>query len=100
MVVISGQLEAADPQGGFPYKFPDEKPDRPLSAAMDRAFDLNPTPHINDNELYTQFKYTKLEGLDYNGHDGTISLGSRSTDSQCRCSTESLCAKSSGEPPG
>jgi len=44
-----------------------------LSAAMDRTFNMHPTPHINDNELYTQFKYTKLEGFDYGGGDGTIS---------------------------
>ena len=40
---------------------------------MHRTFDEHSTRHIDDNELYTQFKYTKLEGFDYNGGDGTIS---------------------------
>ena len=50
---------------------PAEKPDFPLSAAMERMFDY-PAPRVQDNELYTTFKYTALEGFDYNGGDGTI----------------------------
>lgn len=30
-------------------------------------------PRPEDNELYSQFKYTELKGFDYNNHDGTIS---------------------------
>ena len=56
----------------FPHKMPEEKPDMPLSLAMERMFDY-PSPRVQDNELYTLFKYTKLEGFDYNGGDGTIS---------------------------
>jgi len=73
LLVTSSQLESADPQGGFPYEFPDEKPDRPLSAAMERLYTAYPAARPENNELYTQFKYTRLQGFDYNDHDGTIS---------------------------
>ncbi|GAF05037.1 glycoside hydrolase family protein [Saccharicrinis fermentans] len=51
---------------------PSEKPDFPLSAAAERMFE-SPAPRAQDNELYTQFKYTRLKGLDYNNGDGTVS---------------------------
>ncbi|MDO6470393.1 family 43 glycosylhydrolase [Maribacter sp. 1_MG-2023] len=57
----------------FPFKLPKEKPDIPLSASMQRNYDGYMAPRPEDNELYTQFKYTELKGLDYNNHDGTIS---------------------------
>lgn len=57
----------------FPFKLPKEKPDMPLSASMQRNYDGYMAPRPEDNELYTQFKYTELKGLDYNNHDGTIS---------------------------
>lgn len=60
-------------EGGFPFYLPKEKPDRPLSAAMARIYDAYEAPRPEDNELFSQFKYTKLKGFDYNGHDGTIS---------------------------
>ncbi|MDU0355916.1 glycoside hydrolase [Paraglaciecola aquimarina] len=56
----------------FPHKMPEQKPDFPLSAAMDRMFDY-PAPRAQDNELFTQFRYTRPIGFDYNGGDGTIS---------------------------
>ncbi|GAB3648586.1 glycosyhydrolase [Echinicola sediminis] len=40
---------------------------------MHRNYDAYPAPRPEDNELYSQFKYTELKGFDYNGHDGTIS---------------------------
>ena len=58
---------------GFPYLLPKEKPDRELSAAVERNYDAYLAPRPEDNELYTLFKYTELKGFDYNGHDGTIS---------------------------
>ncbi|SIS48982.1 hypothetical protein SAMN05421766_102340 [Zobellia uliginosa] len=58
---------------GFPFILPKEKPNRPLSAAMQRNYDSYMAPRPEHNELYTQFKYTELKGFDYNGHDGTIS---------------------------
>ncbi|NKB70982.1 MAG: family 43 glycosylhydrolase [Candidatus Latescibacteria bacterium] len=57
----------------FPYDIPNEKPERPLSAAMQRNYDAYMGIRPETNALYTQFKYTKLEGFDYNGGDGTIS---------------------------
>ena len=56
----------------FPFELPKETPNQPLSLAMQRNYDGYLTPRPEDNELYTQFKYTALEGLDYNEHDGTI----------------------------
>lgn len=56
----------------FPQDMPKEKPDRQLSAAMERIYDAYPAPRPEDNELFTQFKYTELKGFDYNGGDGTI----------------------------
>lgn len=60
-------------QEGFPFILPKEKPDRPLSAAMERNYSKYLAPRPEDNELYTQFRYTKLEGFDYNNYNGTIS---------------------------
>ena len=60
-------------QKAFPFILPKEKPNRPLSAAMERNYTKYMAPRPEDNELYTQFRYTKLEGFDYNNHDGTIS---------------------------
>jgi hypothetical protein len=57
---------------GFPFMLPKEKPDRKLSAAMQRNYTAYMAPRPEDNELYSAFKYTRLKGLDYNDHDGTI----------------------------
>lgn len=56
----------------FPHKMPAEKPDIPMSAATERMFSY-PAPRVQDNELFSQFKYTRLEGFDYNNGDGTVS---------------------------
>ncbi|WP_282036423.1 glycoside hydrolase family 117 protein [Saccharicrinis aurantiacus] len=58
--------------GVFPHAMPEIKPNIPLSAAMDRMFDY-PAPRVQDNPLYTLFKYSEIDGFDYNGGDGTIS---------------------------
>ncbi|MEQ9289694.1 MAG: family 43 glycosylhydrolase [Cyclobacteriaceae bacterium] len=60
-------------QEAFPYDMPEEKPDRPLSAAVERNYDAYMGVRPETNELYSQFKYTKLKGFDYNDGDGTIS---------------------------
>lgn len=59
-------------QEEFPFLIPAEKPDRPLSEAVARNYDAYEAIRPEQNELYTQFKYTKLKGFDYNGGDGTI----------------------------
>ncbi len=72
----TGHKESAEssiPTKGFPFILPKEKPNRPLSKAMERNYDRYMAPRPEDNELYSQFKYTELKGFDYNNHDGTIS---------------------------
>lgn len=74
----SGQKDSVQEEGvskvqHFPYKFPDEKPDMELSAAMKRNYENYMAPDPKKNELYSQFRYTELKGFDYNNHDGTIS---------------------------
>jgi hypothetical protein len=56
----------------FPYQVTAESAKRPLSAAMQRSFHQYPSPLSPENELYSQFRYTELNGFDYNGGDGTI----------------------------
>ncbi len=56
----------------FPFFMPSEKPNRPLSAAVERNYDNYESIRPEQNELYSQFKYTKLKGFDYNNGDGTI----------------------------
>ena len=41
-------------------------------AALERNYTAYPAPRPERNELFSQFNYTKLKGLDYNNHDGTI----------------------------
>lgn len=65
--------EESQTQGGFPYDMPEEKPNRPLSAALERNYEAYMGARPETNELYTQFKYTELKGFDYNDRDGTIS---------------------------
>ncbi|MFI3319348.1 MAG: family 43 glycosylhydrolase [Rikenellaceae bacterium] len=60
-------------KGAFPFIVPAEKPNRPLSSAMNRFYDQFDGKQPHDNELFSQFKYTDLKGFDYNDFDGTIS---------------------------
>lgn len=48
----------------FPAKIPMTKPDRPLSAAMHRMYDQWNPHEDHGNELYSNFKYTDLKGLE------------------------------------
>ena len=51
--------------GAFPAKMPSDKPtDRPLSAAMQRMYDVWNPHEDRGNEFYTTFKYTPLTGLE------------------------------------
>lgn len=70
----AGKKDAApapEQQAVFPHKMPEKMPDFPLSKATQRMFTY-PAPRAQDNELYTTFKYTRLEGLDYHDDDGTV----------------------------
>ncbi|MEL6195340.1 MAG: glycoside hydrolase, partial [Bacteroidota bacterium] len=73
---ISCQEDSKDQQSSlnepFPFVLPKEKPDRPLSAALARNYTY-PAARPEENELYSQFKYTELKGFDYHDFDGTIS---------------------------
>jgi hypothetical protein len=57
----------------FPYQVPRQKPDMPLSQAMERAYTQYSAPTTWDNELFTKFLHTELKGFTYNGGDGTVS---------------------------
>lgn len=70
LVLSSAISHGQDP---FPYHLPKEKPDRRMSEAMERIYTDYLAPQPEDNELFSQFKYTELKSFDYNGGDGTIS---------------------------
>jgi len=55
----------------FPYRLPEARPAGPLSAAMERLYAQYPATMPEKNELFSSFKYTRLEGFDYHGGDGT-----------------------------
>ncbi|GAA4237967.1 hypothetical protein GCM10022291_26610 [Postechiella marina] len=57
----------------FPHQLPKQKPNMQLSRALNRLYDAYPAPKPQENELFSQFKYTDVKGFDYNNHDGTIS---------------------------
>ena len=67
------KTKSTEEPGAFPFVLPIEKPNRPMSAAMERIYTNYEAPQPEDNELFSQFKYTELKGFDYNDHDGTIS---------------------------
>lgn len=75
IIPILGLLAGASPaqEQGFPFVLPKEKPDRPLSVALERNYDAYLAARPEENELYSQFRYTQLAGFDYHGGDGTIS---------------------------
>lgn len=58
---------------GFPFILPKEKPNRKMSAALQRNYEAYSAPRPSQNELYSQFKYTELKGFNYSNGDGTIS---------------------------
>jgi hypothetical protein len=64
---------ATQKQRAFPYDVTKETRNRSLSAAMQRSFTAYPAPRPEENELYSNFKYTRLQGFDYKGGDGTLS---------------------------
>ncbi|MBT2161381.1 glycoside hydrolase family 117 protein [Zobellia barbeyronii] len=70
---LSSFLLSYGQEKAFPYDLPEEKPNRPLSAALERNYDNYLGARPESNELFTQFKYTELKGFDYHDNDGTIS---------------------------
>ncbi len=65
-------LSAQSEGGAYPFVMPDQKPDFVLSTAMNRVYDQYGAKTPQHNELHTNFKYTKIEGLDYRDGDGTV----------------------------
>ena len=56
---------------GFPSRIPLTKPqDRPLSSAMERMYDTWHPHEDRANELYSNFKYSRISGI---GKDDTVS---------------------------
>lgn len=49
--------------GVFPAKIPSEKPDYPVSAAVERLYDVWNPYEDRGSELYSNFKYSPVEGL-------------------------------------
>ena len=52
----------------FPALIPEEKPDYPVSAAVARLYDQWNPHEDRGNELYSNFKYTPLEGFERKPH--------------------------------
>jgi hypothetical protein len=73
LLQFSASTLSGQQTGGFPFELPKEKPDRELSRAVERIYTDYPAPQPQDNELFSQFKYTQLTSFDYNGGDGTVS---------------------------
>jgi len=70
--MFSCQQEQKENQKGFPFILPSEKPDRVMSEAMERIYTDYEAPQPQNNELFSQFKYTELKGFDYHDNDGTV----------------------------
>ncbi|AWW29613.1 glycoside hydrolase [Echinicola strongylocentroti] len=68
----SQQEQVSDGNKDFPFLIPSDKPNRPLSAAVERNYDAYENIRPEQSELYSQFKYTELKGFDYHGGDGTV----------------------------
>ena len=61
-------VQAEEPRSGrpFPAKIPLQKPaDRPLSAATQRLYDVWNPHEDRANELFSNFKYSRLDGFSY-----------------------------------
>ena len=73
LVLLCMGLSCVNQKEIFPYTVTEETSHMDLSAAMRRSFNDYPAQRPEDNELYSNFKYTRLKGLDYHEGDGTIS---------------------------
>ncbi len=67
LIWVSPQLARAEETAAhrpFPAEIPMDKPaDRPPTADMERLYDVWNPLGDRDNELYSNFKYSRLEGL-------------------------------------
>jgi hypothetical protein len=62
-IVILLATAAIAQQKPFPAVIPEEKPNFPMSAAMERLYDEWNPHEDRGNELYSNFKYTELNGF-------------------------------------
>ncbi|NQT17026.1 MAG: hypothetical protein HQ582_29990 [Planctomycetes bacterium] len=63
---LASQAEGPGASTPFPAKIPWEKPtDRRLSAAVERLYDVWNPHEDRANELYSNFKYSRLDGFSY-----------------------------------
>ncbi len=72
IAVMSTPLLMAQSSKVFPFIPTEQKPNIPMSAATERYYDMFDGKQPHENELFSQFKYSELEGFDYNNFDGTI----------------------------
>ena len=57
----------------FPYYIPQKEPSNlKLSKSMKRLYEYWQGTRPEENELFTNFKYTRLQGFDYHNGDGTV----------------------------
>ncbi|MCP4856161.1 MAG: family 43 glycosylhydrolase [Fuerstiella sp.] len=69
LLVGTGSLCHGQDREPFPALIPMTKPtERPLSAAIQRLYDVWNPHEDRGNELYSNFKYTPLKGLSYDGY--------------------------------
>jgi len=66
--VLMANSEAGGQFDPFPALIPAKKPDGPLSAATGRLYDRWNPHEDRANELFSNFKYSPLEGLSYEGN--------------------------------
>lgn len=71
-LLVASPMANAEELKTLPFDLPAEKPNIPLSAAMERYYDQFDGKQPYNNEFFTQFKYSEIEGFDYNNFDGTI----------------------------
>ncbi|MGJ8693351.1 MAG: glycoside hydrolase family 117 protein [Thalassotalea sp.] len=71
-LLFSTQNSAQEHQP-FPFELPKTKPQQPLSEAINRLYEQYDAPTYRTNELFSQFRYTRLNGFDYRNGNGTIS---------------------------
>jgi hypothetical protein len=73
LLLTSISIACADEESGdsdtepFPALVPLEKPDGPLSAAVERLYDVWNPHEDRGNELFSNFRYSRLDGFDYDG---------------------------------
>ncbi len=66
LVMVITKFSSALAQQAFPAKIPEDKPNFPISRAMERLYDVWNPHEDRGNELFSNFKYTPLKGFNNN----------------------------------